>query len=141
MGLYATNILRFFLCAGIDVYERITPEIGVELFMGLVTLVSSQVHGPSAGWVEGSQIWSRIDRGGRYFIFSCFTFIPAPLIKPHLRFPQNIVAMFSRTRALHRPMVKRSTVWRILMTRDVANLPSDAVSLLKTGTNEINFSR
>ena len=55
-------------------------------------------------------------------------------------FPKDIVAIFSRTRALHRPMVKPSTVWRILMTRDIANLLSDAVSPLKTGTNEIDFS-
>ena len=34
-------------------------------------------------------------------------------VKPHQLFAQNITPMFSHTGALHRPMVKRSTVWRI----------------------------
>jgi len=64
-----------------------------------------------------------------------------PPFKPHLLFPQKVGPIFSRTRGLHRPIVKRSTVWRVLPSRGIANLPSDAVSPLKTGTNEIDFSR
>jgi len=63
------------------------------------------------------------------------------ILKPHLLFAQNITPVFSHTGAVRRPMVKRSTVWRILMSRGITNLPSDAVSPLKTGANEIEFSR
>ena len=63
------------------------------------------------------------------------------ILNPHLLFAQSYPPLISSTRALRRPIVKRSTVWRILMTGDIANLPSDAVSPLKTGTNEIDFSR
>ena len=63
------------------------------------------------------------------------------LVEPHLLFTQSYPSIISSTRALRRPIVKRSAVWQTLTSRGIANLPSDAVSPLKTGTNEIDFSR